>query len=49
VDLHYGKNDAAKEKSHKYGEMLTEFHGYTEDDLQKYLLVPEQELVKHLC
>jgi translin len=46
VDLHYGKKDAAKEKLHKAGEMLTEFHGYTKDDLQKYLLVPEQEFVE---
>lgn len=46
VDLHYGKKDAAKEKLHKAGEMLAEFHGYTKDDLQKYLLVPEQEFVE---
>ena len=46
VDLHYGKKDAAKEKLHTAGEMLTEFHGYTKDDLQKYLLVPEQEFVE---
>lgn len=46
VDLHYGKKDAAKEKLHKACEMLTEFHGYTKDELQKYLLVPEQEFVE---
>lgn len=46
VDLHYGKKDEAKEKLHKAGEMLTEFHGYTKDELQKYLLVPEQEFVE---
>jgi translin len=46
VDLHYGKKDGAKEKLHKAGEMLSDFHGYTKDDLQKYLLVPEQEFVE---
>jgi translin len=46
VDLHHGKQDEAKEKLHKASMMLAEFRGYTKDDLQKYLLVPEQEFVE---
>jgi translin len=46
VDLHYGKQYEAKEKIHKARLMLAEFRGYTKDDLQKYLLVPEQEFVE---
>jgi translin len=46
VDLHHGKQDEAKEKLHKASVMLAEFRGYTKDDLQKYLLVPEQEFVE---
>jgi translin len=46
VDLHHGKQDEAKEKLRKANVMLAEFRGYTKDDLQKYLLVPEQEFVE---
>jgi translin len=46
VDLHHGKQDEAKEKLRKANMMLAEFRGYTKDDLQKYLLVPEQEFVE---
>ena len=46
VDLHHGKQDEAKEKLRKASVMLAEFRGYTKDDLQKYLLVPEQEFVE---
>jgi translin len=46
VNLHHGKQDEAKEKLRKADMMLAEFRGYTKDDLQKYLLVPEQEFVE---
>ena len=46
VDLHYGKKDEAKEKLHKATEMLDELRGYSRYDLQKYILVPEQEFVE---
>jgi translin len=46
VDLHHGKQDEANEKLRKANVMLAEFRGYTKDDLQKYLLVPEQEFVE---
>ena len=46
VNLHHGKQDEAKEKLRKANMMLAEFRGYTKDDLQKYLLVPEQEFVE---
>lgn len=46
VDQHYGKKIEAKEKLTKASSMLAEFRDYAEDDLQRYMLVPEQEFVE---
>jgi translin len=46
VDQHHGKKNEAKEKLTKASTMLAEFRDYAEDDLQRYMLVPEQEFVE---
>lgn len=46
VDQHYGKKNEAKEKLTKASTMLAEFRNYAKDDLQRYMLVPEQEFVE---
>lgn len=46
VDQHHGKKNEAKEKLTRASTMLAEFRDYAEDDLQRYLLVPEQEFVE---
>ena len=46
VDLHYGRKEEAKEKLTDANTMLVEFRNYSRKDLQKYLLLPEQEFVE---
>lgn len=46
VDLHYGRKNEAKEKLTYARIMLVEFRSFSKEDLQKYLLVPEQEFVE---
>jgi translin len=46
VDQHYGKRNEAREKLTKVSTMLAEFRDYAEDDLKRYMLVPEQEFVE---
>ena len=46
VDQHYGKRNEAREKLTKASTMLAEFRDYAEDDLKRYMLVPEQEFVE---
>jgi translin len=46
VDLHYGRKEEAKSKLTEANTMLVEFRYYSRDDLQKYLLLPEQEYVE---
>jgi translin len=46
VDLHYGRKDEAKSKLTEANTMLVEFRYYSRNDLQKYLLLPEQEYVE---
>jgi translin len=46
VDLHYGRKEEAKSKLTEANTMLGEFRYYSRDDLQKYLLLPEQEYVE---
>jgi translin len=46
VDLHYGRKEEAKEKLADANTMLVEFRNYSRKDLQKYLLLPEQEFVE---
>ena len=46
VDQHNGKKKEAKEKLTKASTMLAEFRDYAENDLQRYMLVPEQEFVE---
>jgi translin len=46
VDLHYGRKEEAKEKLTEANTMLVEFRNYSRKDLQKYLLLPEQEFVE---
>jgi translin len=46
VDLHYGRKEEAKSKLTEANTMLAEFRYYSRDDLQKYLLLPEQEYVE---
>ena len=46
VDQHYGKKNEAREKLTKASTMLAEFRDYAEDDLKRYMLVPEQEFVE---
>jgi translin len=46
VDLHYGRKEEAKEKLTEANTMLVEFRNYSGKDLQKYLLLPEQEFVE---
>ena len=46
VDQHYGKRNEAREKLTKASTMLAEFRDYAEDDLKRYMIVPEQEFVE---
>jgi translin len=46
VDLHYGRKEEAKLKLTEANTMLAEFRFYSRNDLQKYLLLPEQEYVE---
>lgn len=46
VAQHYGKKNEAREKLTKASTMLAEFRDYAEDDLKRYMLVPEQEFVE---
>jgi translin len=46
VDLHYGRKQEAKIKLSKADKMLVEFRHHSRNDLQKYLLLPEQEYVE---
>ncbi len=46
VDIHHGMKNDAKEKLMQANSMLAEFRNYSIGDLQKYLMVPEQEYVE---
>jgi translin len=46
VDQHFGKEKEAVEKITNAGIMLAEFRNYARDDLERYLLTPEQEFVE---
>lgn len=46
VDQHFGKEKEAVEKITNAGIMLDEFRNYAGDDLERYLLTPEQEFVE---
>src|SRR4030095_5274587 len=46
VDLHYGRKQEAKMKLTEANKMLVEFRYHSRNDLQKYLLLQEQEYVE---